>query len=124
MKLWHGIAIIAGLALIAWGIFALVKPGGELGNNKEAATQKPPSYKADQVIAIAQAKYPACYKRENLGEDSSGIFRYTDVQTPPSITARWVQFGMESTGKLPPSLLPRYPGKSPLSYDFKDGIFL
>lgn len=37
-------------------------------------------YTADQVIYIAQAQYPACYRRQ------SGM----DVQAPPSITVTYV----------------------------------
>ncbi len=61
-----------------------------------AQTQTPapkpytPKYTADQVIVIAQAKYPTGFKQEIIGEDTQGVFRHQTVTTPTSISVKYI----------------------------------
>jgi hypothetical protein len=78
--------LVAAVALLAVGItlaFTLRAP-------EQTSESQPdiPRYTADQVIAIVQAEYPACFKKELIGQDVGGIFRYIEVNTPPIISVK------------------------------------
>lgn len=88
IKPLYVILLVAGVALLAVGATLLI--------TQQSSEQTPASqpdiqrYTADQVIAIAQAQYPTCFKRERIGEDAGGMFLYRTVDTPSSISVTYI----------------------------------
>ncbi len=88
IKPLYAVLLVTALVLLAVGVtlyFTWEAP--EQTSQPQSYT---PTYTADQVIAIAQAKYPACFKQELIGQDSGGMFRYQTVDTPTQISVQFV----------------------------------
>ena len=95
MKLSHIIILCIAIASLAIGGTLLWFPQFFTQKTSTQSYETPiptytSTYTPDQVIAIVQAQYPACYKSEIASIDASGVFRHRTVNTPTSISATYI----------------------------------
>lgn len=62
-------------------------------------TPDTPRYTADQVIAVAQAQYPVCFKKELIGYDGQGMAHYRTITIPPTISVKYMD-GSKAVWKI------------------------
>lgn len=83
---WLIIILVAVIGLCAFVVYDYYQGT----QSEQTPTYTTPTYTADQVIAIARAKYPVGFKQEIIGQDSGGLFRSRTVETPTMISVTYI----------------------------------